>query len=130
MDISVILCTHNPRRDYLCRTVDALRGQSLAGDQWELLVIDNCSDTPLADYLDLSWKDNSRIVVEEKLGLTHARLRGIEESCGELLVFVDDDNVLDADYLEVALRIARERPFLGSWSGLAGTGPTAATSGP
>jgi len=94
-----------------------LRGQSLAGDQWELLVIDNCSDTPLADYLDLSWKDNSRIVVEEKLGLTPARLCGIEESCGELLVFVDDDNVLDADFLEVASRISGERPFLGSWSG-------------
>jgi hypothetical protein len=34
-----------------------------------------------------------------------------------LLVFVDDDNVLDADFLETALRTTEERPFLGSWSG-------------
>jgi FkbM family methyltransferase len=33
------------------------------------------------------------------------------------LVFVDDDNVLDPDFLEVALRVAEEKPFLGSWSG-------------
>jgi hypothetical protein len=30
---------------------------------------------------------------------------------------VDDDNVLDVDFLEIALRILEERPFLGSWSG-------------
>jgi glycosyltransferase involved in cell wall biosynthesis len=56
-------------------------------------------------------------VREETLGLTPARLRGIQEAGGELLVFVDDDNVLDPDYLEAALRVAGERPFLGSWSG-------------
>ena len=42
----------------------------------------------------------------ERLGLTPARLRGIRESRGELLVFVDDDNVLERDYLEVALALA------------------------
>ena len=57
------------------------------------------------------------MIREERLGLTPARLRGIRESSGELLVFVDDDNVLDPDYLETALRIAGERPYLGSWSG-------------
>lgn len=94
-----------------------LRDQTLASNEWELVIIDNRSDSPLADSLELDWQENGRIIVEEKLGLTPARLRGIEESRGDLLVFVDDDNVLDADFLEVALRIAGERPFLGSWSG-------------
>jgi glycosyltransferase involved in cell wall biosynthesis len=56
-------------------------------------------------------------VREDTLGLTPARLRGIAEATGEVLVFVDDDNVLEPDYLETALQIARDRPFLGSWSG-------------
>jgi hypothetical protein len=34
-----------------------------------------------------------------------------------LLVFVDDDNVLYPDYLEIARRVAEERSFLGAWSG-------------
>jgi len=34
-----------------------------------------------------------------------------------LLIFVDDDNVLDPDFLEIALHTMEERAFLGSWSG-------------
>jgi glycosyltransferase involved in cell wall biosynthesis len=57
------------------------------------------------------------MVREENPGLTPARLRGIREAKGDLLVFVDDDNVLDPDFLEVAHRTMADRPFLGSWSG-------------
>jgi glycosyltransferase involved in cell wall biosynthesis len=113
----VIICTHNPRADYFARCLAALRGQTLATAEWELVVVDNLSDEPLAGRLDLGWRPRARLVREEKLGLTPARLRGIREAAGDVLVFVDDDNVLAADYLEAALRIARERPFLGAWSG-------------
>jgi glycosyltransferase involved in cell wall biosynthesis len=115
--LSVVICTHNPRSDYFRRCVDALRGQTLPPDRWELVVVDNQSDEPVADRVDLSWRSAVRIVREERLGLTPARLRGIRETTGELLLFVDDDNVLDADFLETALRVSKEKPFLGSWSG-------------
>jgi len=115
--LSVVICTHNPRADNFSRTLAALRVQTLPADRWELLVIDNCSDEPLEGRIELSWHPSARIVREETLGLTPARLRGIGEAVGELLVFVDDDNVLDPDFLEVALRTAEEKPFLGSWSG-------------
>jgi glycosyltransferase involved in cell wall biosynthesis len=117
MTLSVIICTHNPRRDYFQRCIGALREQRLSGDQWELVVVDNRSDEPLADRIDLSWHPHAHQVREESLGLTPARLRGIRESSGDLLVFVDDDNVLDGDFLEIALRTMEDRPFLGSWSG-------------
>jgi len=113
MDISVIICTHNPREDYLRRTLDALSAQLLPKEQWELLVVDNASSIELRNTLDLSWHVNSRYIREEKLGLTQARMRGIRESNGNLLVFVDDDNVLDPNYLGNSLRIAEERSFLG-----------------
>lgn len=115
--LSVVICTHNPRSDYFGRTLDALKAQTLPGADWELLVIDNASKEPVGQRFDLSWHPGARIVREDKLGLTPARLRGIAEAQGELLVFVDDDNVLDADFLETAQRIALERPYLGSWSG-------------
>ena len=103
--LSVIICTHNPRCDYLRRCIEALREQRLPYNQWELVVVDNRSDAPLADRLDLSWHPDFHNVREETLGLTAARLRGIRETTGDLLVFVDDDNVLDVDFLEIALRI-------------------------
>jgi Glycosyl transferase family 2 len=116
-DISVIICTHNPREDYFIRVIAALRQQTLNNDRWELLVVDNRSLLRVTDRFDFSWHPSSRIVYEDKLGLTPARLRGIREARGDLLVFVDDDNLLDHDYLEQALRFAMGMPFIGSWSG-------------
>jgi glycosyltransferase involved in cell wall biosynthesis len=115
--MSAIICTHNPRADYLDRCLAALKAQTLAHDQWELIVVDNRSDEPLADRTDLTWHPAAHLVREETLGLTPARLRGIDESGGDILVFVDDDNVLDPDYLRIAQQVGREKPFLGSWSG-------------
>lgn len=117
MIANVIICTHNPRAEYLRRCLDALLAQSLPKHQWGLLIVDNRSEEPLAGRIDLSWHPCARLVREERLGLTPARLRGIREAKGDLLVFVDDDNVLDPDFLETALRVAKEKPFLGSWSG-------------
>lgn len=45
--VSVIIPTHNPRRDYLSRVVDALRVQTLPHEEWEVLVVDNGSREPL-----------------------------------------------------------------------------------
>jgi glycosyltransferase involved in cell wall biosynthesis len=113
MELSVIICTHNPRKDYLERTLNALRAQTLPKEQWELLLIDNASKEPLAKSWDLSWHSQARHIREEQLGLTPARLRGIKESKGELLLFVDDDNMLQPDYLAVLLNLAEEHSKLG-----------------
>ena len=115
--ISVLICTHNPRPAYLERVLAALQTQTLPKEQWELLIIDNASHDPLSSRVDLSWHQQARVIREDELGLTPARLRGIKESAGELLVFVDDDNVLAFEYLEHALAIAGEFPILGAWGG-------------
>jgi glycosyltransferase involved in cell wall biosynthesis len=114
---SVIVCAHNPRLDYLTQAIEALKAQTLPMPLWELLVVDNASSTPLAPVLNLAWHPHQRVVREEKLGATCARLRGIAETSGDVLVFVDDDNVLYADYLEQALAIAEKYPRIGSWGG-------------
>jgi len=115
--VSVIICSHNPRENYLRRVLDALKAQTLPAKEWELLLVDNASETPVAGRVDLSWHPNARHIREEKLGLTQARLRGIAEAKGGLLVFVDDDNVLRADYLQVCLKISADCPWLGAWNG-------------
>ena len=117
MTISVIICSHNPRESYLRRTIDGLRAQTAPCADWELLLVDNVSDSPLVSQVDLSWHPGARHIREEELGLTPARLRGIAEAKGDLLVFVDDDNVLQPDYVEVALRISASHPHLGAFGG-------------
>jgi len=115
--LSVITCSHNPREDYLTQVIAGLKNQSLNKQKWEYLLIDNASTDPLARRVDLSWHPNARHVREEKLGLTHARLRGIREARGEILVFVDDDNVLDADYLQQVTEVGDKYPIIGAWGG-------------
>jgi glycosyltransferase involved in cell wall biosynthesis len=127
--VSVVLCTHNPRLDYLRRTVAGLRAQTLPPKEWELVVVDNASEPSLAaginnddpnltaPPLDLSWHPSARIVREESVGLTRARLKGIAEASARILVFVDDDNVLDCDYLQKCVEVAAEFPMIGAWGG-------------
>lgn len=115
INTSVIICTHNPNPDYLRRTLEALKAQTLPKEIWELLLIDNASREPVSGKWDLSWHPQARHVREDELGLTAARLRGIRESASELVVFVDDDNLLAPDYLKQTLEIAERFPFLGAW---------------
>lgn len=115
--LSVIICTHNPRLDYLFRVLQALSHQSLPQDNWELLLIDNASEIPLSSAVDLSWHSQSRYISEQKLGLTSARLKGISEAASDTLVFIDDDNVLDETYLESALQVSKDWSILGAWGG-------------
>ncbi|HEY3415308.1 MAG TPA: glycosyltransferase [Armatimonadota bacterium] len=116
-DISVCLCTHNPRREYLTRVLAALAGQSLDPERWELIVVDNKSEESVAQWADLSGIRHARVISEPKLGLTNARVAAIHAADGEVLVFVDDDNVLAADYLECACTVMAEKEFLGAIGG-------------
>lgn len=117
MRLSVIICSHNPRESYLKRVLTALNRQTLPKEQWELLLIDNVSKVALSQIYDLTWHPLARHIREEEIGLTPARLRGIKEAAGDLLVFVDDDNVLDPDYLQCALEIETKHQMLGVWGG-------------
>jgi hypothetical protein len=117
MKISVIICTYNPREEYLRRTLEGLQKQTLARTEWELLLIDNASQPPLAGRVDLTWHPGSRHLQEPKQGKLNAWLLGMREARGEVLVFVDDDNVLAPDYLEQALAVGEKWPFVGAWGG-------------
>lgn len=116
-DISVILCTHNPQIEILQRTLASLQAQTLDQQRWELLVIDNASTPSLAGRLDARGHPAMRVIREERLGHTSARVCGIELAAAPLIVFIDDDNVFAPDYLATALRISTEYPFLGAWGG-------------
>ena len=117
ISISVIICAHNPRYDYLFRVLEALKCQTLPIEAWELLLIDNTSQKNLAVDIDLKWHPQSRHIREEQLGIVPSRLRGIKEARAQLLVFVDCDNLLEPHYLELCLKISQNYPSMGAWGG-------------
>ena len=97
--ISVFIPTFNPNIARLNQTLIGLKNQSFPLLEWELILIDNNSQTSFADLIDISWHNNARITKEPKPGLTYARIKGFEESKADLIVMVDDDNILSPDYL-------------------------------
>jgi glycosyltransferase involved in cell wall biosynthesis len=115
MDISVVLSSYNPRMDYLSRVLQALREQTLPADRWELVVVDNASKPPLEGRLDLGGLPAARMVVELKQGLSHARRRGFQEARADVIINLDDDTVLDRDYLERTMELAAQYPFIGAF---------------
>jgi hypothetical protein len=112
--VSVVICAHNPRPTYLGRVLESLRMQTLSKSQWEFLLIDNASKSALSSAWDISWHPNGRHILEKELGVS-SRRRAIKEAASDLIVFVDDDNVLDPRYLTQAVEIKADWPFLGAW---------------
>jgi glycosyltransferase involved in cell wall biosynthesis len=116
---TVALCTHN-HADRLTRTLTDLHRLRQPEADWELLIVDNgCSDdTPrllAAHAWPQGWK--TRIVREDKLGLSNARNRAIAEAHGEYVIFMDDDETPDPDWLcgyERLIRQANPDAFGGS----------------
>lgn len=109
--LSVIICTHNPKADLLARVLEALKGQSLPLTDWELLLIDSASASPVD--LILTWHPNFRIERMEEPGLTRARLAGFTRARAPWLVLVDDDNLLAPDFLSEVVKLRDTYPQLG-----------------
>lgn len=115
--ISVIIPTYNPNFIRLGQTLDGLKNQTFLLNDWELIIIDNNSENPFTDRVDISWHPNGKIIKQPKAGLTYARLKGFQESKGNLIIMVDDDNILSTDYLANAYSIFENDSKLGAIGG-------------
>jgi glycosyltransferase involved in cell wall biosynthesis len=104
--VSVVIPTFNGALR-LPLVLAALAEQDAPDGSFELIVVDNAStdDTGLVLERDQSAARlrqrsiNCRTVHERRKGLTYARICGVIAACGELVCFLDDDNVPDADYI-------------------------------
>ena len=114
--MSVVLCTHNPNAARLQRAIDALAVQTLPESDWELILVDNASTFPVSKA-GFRVPSNVRFLDEAVAGLIHARVAGVRNATKPLIVFCDDDNVLDREYLAIAVNIMSDHPTLGVASG-------------
>ena len=101
--LSVIICTYN-REKYLYNVLQSLAENEFPTDQYEIVLINNNSMDHTeaecmrftADYPAVAF----RYFLEEQQGLSYARNRGVKESTGDILVFVDDDALVNSAYLQ------------------------------
>lgn len=118
--IDLVICTYN-NAALLDRTLAAIAQQRVpSGTNWQVLVVDNnCTDeTPkVVEKHRQAGGVSLRIIREPRQGLTPARLRGVKETTGEWIAFVDDDCLLAEDWVEQAARFAAGHPACGAFGG-------------
>jgi len=108
---TVALCTHD-HADRLSRTLADLRKLRAPEAPWELVIVDNaCSDATPSLLAHEAWPIGwqVRMVREEKLGLSNARNCALREARGEYLIFVDDDETPDPEWLRAFERLISDR---------------------
>lgn len=100
LQVSVVVCTRNSRQR-IGETLLSLCHQTLPRDRYEVVVVDNDSNDGTAEWLEgEANRLGCRFFSEKELGLSAARNRGIRESTGALIFFIDDDAVAPAHLLE------------------------------
>jgi len=100
MRLTVAICTYN-RAKLLQQTLAGIARQTFPADQFEVLVIDNNSTDRTAQVVAefAGARPAPRYVVETQQGLDHARNRALAEARGEIVVFADDDILMEPDWL-------------------------------
>ena len=98
--VSVVVPTYG-RPESLRRLLMQLDVQSLAPDDYEVIVVDDGSDPPAADGLaGLTVRYPLRLERQANAGAATARDRGARLAEGTILVFIDDDMQVGPGFLE------------------------------
>jgi glycosyltransferase involved in cell wall biosynthesis len=119
--VTLLICTRD-RAGMLAGGLEALRALEIPdGVGWEVVVVDNASGDDTGRVVEAfaasPGAPSVRLVREDRRGVGFARKRGLRESRGELVAFLDDDCVLEPDWLVATTRFAREHPRAGAFGG-------------
>ena len=97
MDFSVVITTYN-RPDYLTLSLDSVLNQSVAVK--EVTIIDDNSSVDYSTVLE-KYSDTRVRYIKQAVsgGANVARNLGVKESTGDVVAFLDDDDIWLPDYL-------------------------------
>jgi glycosyltransferase involved in cell wall biosynthesis len=110
MRISIIITARN-NGQYLSECIDSCLKQTIK--PFDIIYSDDCSTD---DSLDVAGKYRKDIVIvphKKHLGVVGARNSGADISKGDVLVFLDGDDILPPDFLEKHLQVFdKSTPFV------------------
>ena len=121
-DLTVTICTYNGESK-LPIVLERLRSQvSPESFGWEVLVVDNNSSDRTAQvvaHYQKNWPNSVplRYAFEAEQGLAFARRCAIKVARGELIGFLDDDNLPAEDWVRSVYLFGQRHPEAGAYGG-------------
>lgn len=106
---SIVFTAHNSNEKYVKEAINSILNQSY--QNFEILIMDDASDAGCALMLDSVASADRRIRVfhqDENVGVSANRNLGIENARGDYVTFVDDDDFLKQDFLEIMVSAAED----------------------
>jgi glycosyltransferase involved in cell wall biosynthesis len=118
MIVTVAICTWN-RADLLDRTLTEMHSlRNPPGVEWELLVVNNhCTDDTDEVIARHSDRLPIRRLFEERQGHSHARNCAVAAAAGELIIWTDDDVLVDPDWMGRYVESAGRWPEISFFGG-------------
>ena len=118
--LSIIVCTYN-RDKYLYGALRSIAENGFPTEAYEIILVNNMSTDNTEAECQRFERDfpnvNFRYFIETNQGLSYARNRGIEESRGETLIFLDDDSYIQKDYLKNLQKQLNDHPDADAFGG-------------
>jgi glycosyltransferase involved in cell wall biosynthesis len=103
--VSVIIPAYNPGR-FLLEAVESIRRQTYK--DWELIIVDDGSTEDIKE--SLTSVPEAKCIRQEHLGASIARNTGIENSGGELIAFLDADDIWKPTKLALQVELMDSEP--------------------
>lgn len=102
--VSVIIPTYKPDY-YIWECLDSIKKQTLNKNLVEVLIILNGEKEPyynnILNYIKKYRLQNFKLLYTEQNGVSNARNIGLNNCRGEYIAFIDDDDYIDENYLEI-----------------------------
>jgi len=111
-NISVIIPLYNKKK-YIMRAINSVLNQTYR--HFELIIIDDGSTDGAINEIRKIKDHRIKVIQQNNRGVSAARNRGIEEAKGELVAFLDADDVWKRDFLETIINLRGKYPQAGAY---------------
>ncbi len=112
-EISIIITTRNRLETLKDYTLPSLKHLKFDQCSYEIIIVDNNSTDETLSFLQHYAKTEPLVKIyrEKRVGVSAGRNKGVQMSIGELIVFIDDDCEVDADWLDRLYHLHSEKGY-------------------
>ena len=107
--VSIIIPNYNGQK-YLGDCLDSLHRLDFPRDMYEIIVVDNASSDGSREFIAATYPDVVLVKAEKNLGFASGCNLGIKHSSGEYIVLLNNDTVVDSNWLRELVAVADTDP--------------------